>query len=417
MPPQADPTTEQPVVRRRLVGFFCGFDPQGSAHYHNLFVSEGTKQADVSGYQLHVGARKRAGEHAVWWPVDFRASADEPEVHTRYEFLRWDDIVRAHWPRSRWGLIDRTIFATAQMWRNGVMWHAWRTSWPAFVAMGAPGGLLLGLSLAWTALLSLSLYLLGNMHPALGVALLSAGSAALAALGLWGERHTHMDWLMRSLASLVLQGQGEIPELDERLDAFARRMARVAREESYDEILLVGHSSGAMLTMSLMARVLSHLADSDSPPEHSRLPAMSLLTLAHCTPLLSRQPQAQRFRTELQQLAMSQNLNWVDYSAPPDGCCYALVNPAQARDVQLRPGDGPKLLNPRFSELFTPQAYRSLRRDKFRCHFQYMMSGEKPGSYDFFRIVSGPQTLAQYHVNHRSVTDFRQFQCFGGPGP
>jgi hypothetical protein len=39
-----------------------------------------------------------------------------------------------------------------------------------------------------------------------------------------------------------------------------------------------------------------------------------------------------------------------------------------------------------------------LKRQYFRLHFQYMCAFDRPGSYDYFRITAGPQTLADRYA-------------------
>jgi hypothetical protein len=85
------------------------------------------------------------------------------------------------------------------------------------------------------------------------------------------------------------------------------------------------------------------------------------------------------------------------------------------RNEMARGGASPKRLSPRFAEQFTPETYRKLRRDKYRCHFQYLMAFEKPGGYDYFAISAGPMSLRARFASQASIEDFRLLQRFGGP--
>ncbi|MBQ0959264.1 hypothetical protein KAK06_09915 [Ideonella sp. 4Y11] len=393
-----------PAVRRRLVCYLSGFDPQGPAHYHQLYAQEAARQAAVSGHTLQVGRRQRTGEHVAAWEVD--ATIEGSAVQTRYEFLRWDDIVRAHWPRSRWALLRTTLWASWQCWRDGVMWYSWRRSWPAFLALAGPGLAML----IWVLLLAVvgaagAIWWQIGGPVASGVWLLLA-LPALVALGVEAERRTQMAWLMRSLACLVRQGRGQTPDLEARLDLFAQHLAAALQRSEHDEVLLVGHSSGAMLAVSVAARALARL------PVHCGA-RLSLLTLGNCGATLSQQPAAQSYRDELVAVGSSSAVHWLDVSAPPDGCCYALVDPCEG--LSLPPSaPGAKRLNPRFAQLFTPASYERIRHDKYRCHFQYLMASEVVGEYDFFAITAGPRSLQERFAHREGVADFRQFECFGG---
>jgi hypothetical protein len=90
-------------------------------------------------------------------------------------------------------------------------------------------------------------------------------------------------------------------------------------------------------------------------------------------------------------------LCWLDVTAPSDGCCFALIDPTEVcldgLAAELRMPGGPKRLSPRFVQLFSSERYANVRADKYRCHFQYLMSSELRGVYDYFAITAGPLSL------------------------
>lgn len=178
------------------------------------------------------------------------------------------------------------------------------------------------------------------------------------------------------------------------------------------EILVVGHSSGAIMAASIVARALRL-----DPQLCQHGPVLSLLTLGHCIPMLACLPQAISFRAELQTLGTATGLDWLDFSAPPDACCFALVDPLQslpgdAATEAARLPDRPKLLSPRFAQMFDAAQYAPLRRDKFRIHFQYLMASQQVVDYDYFAITAGAQTLAQRFAHLPSDDNFTGLQIF-----
>jgi hypothetical protein len=251
---------------------------------------------------------------------------------------------------------------------------------------------------------------------ALGVAFAALNAAAWWAFAGWAEAKVQMAWLMRSTRFILRQAAGRTPDLEARLDEFGRRVGAAWAAGDVDEVLVVGHSSGAMLAVSTVARALAQAP----PGTASARPPLSLLTLGECIPMLSYQPEAAAFRAELARVATHAAVEWLDITAPPDGCCFALVDPtAPARAASESESTGwraPKRLSARFAQMFDPSEYRLLRRDKYRCHFQYLMASAKPVDYDYFAITAGPSRLRERFAGHRSVDDFRQFQMFGGPG-
>lgn len=392
-------------VRRRCVFYVSGFDPKGAAHYHALYRDEAAKQAAVGGLRLEVGPRKRLPDGNSWWSV--QAEDDAAAVATHYEFMRWDDIVRAHWPRGRLRLWREVLVASWFNLRHGSLWRMFTLCWPPALALFIPFVVLCGLAVA-APLLSL---LAGRAAAGLAghwAAAAPAVAAVLAGLG-WIERRMddrfNMYWLMRSYAFTRLQALGRAPELEARLEAQATRLAQRLREDADDEVLVVGHSSGAIMAACIVQRAL-RLAPGAR---------VSLLTLGQCFPLLSTLPQARRFRAELAHLRDVAGLDWVDVSAPPDASCFALCDPLlQLQPPAPRP-DRPKLVSPRFAEMFDPQEYRRLRRDKLRMHFQYLMASELPAEYDYFRLTAGARTLAERFARLPSVTGFHTLRPFGPP--
>ena len=218
-----------------------------------------------------------------------------------------------------------------------------------------------------------------------------------------------MAWLMRSYAFTTRQAEGKVPALDARLDQHAQTLcARVASSVD-DEVLVVAHSSGAIMAAAVVARVSRLDAELGQ-----RGPRISMMTLGQWLPLLGTLPPAVSFRKELMELARMPGLDWIDFSAPSDGCCFALVDPLDAcgAEVQERMSDRPKLLSPKFQHMFDAPAYRSMRRDRFRTHFQYLMAAQKPVKYDYFAITAGDLTLAERFKDDPSVTDYRDLSPF-----
>jgi hypothetical protein len=133
-------------------------------------------------------------------------------------FLRWDDLVRAQWPRSRWRLAALTLGTTARMVANGSLWRILQTSWPAFLALTLPA-----LSLLVLGLLGLAWGLVWSpwSGPAGGWGAVawavSARWAAWLVLGRtfrWLQSRVQMDWLMRSARYILRQARGQAPELE-----------------------------------------------------------------------------------------------------------------------------------------------------------------------------------------------------------
>jgi len=380
-------------VQRRTVFYVSGFDPKGAGHYHAMYREQSALQSALNGLAIEVGPRQRDGAGNPSWAVQARDG--DTAVHTHYEFLRWDDVVRNHWPKSTARLWRDIVATTIFNLRCASLWRMFKLAWPPAVALFAPFALLCAVIVVFPLLSVLVGGLVLRMSG--GVVFAMAGAAVTACVLAWIawklQARYSMYWLMRSYAFTARQGRNETPDLEARLDLLADRVrARIEQAED-DEVLVVGHSSGAMMAISILARAL-HRSPELTP---AKGPRVALLTLGQWIPLLGLLPGADRFRRELQALATVPALTWIDFSAPPDGCCFALVDPLGACGVACEGAlpDRPKLLSPRFAEMFGPSQYQALRKDKFRMHFQYLMASARRTEYDYFAITAGAVPLGE----------------------
>jgi hypothetical protein len=221
----------------------------------------------------------------------------------------------------------------------------------------------------------------------------SLGLGAIAAVALlrWFKRHDNRVfayYLMHDYAFTASDGGATPVALRARMAAFTDRIAG-ALSEDWDEVLVVGHSSGAHLAVSVLADLLR--AGRGSGPEGASL---GFLSLGHVVPMVSFLPKAQQLRGDLGYLSASAALTWVDVTAPGDGCTYALCDPVAVTGVAPATQLGPLILSAAFTQTLSAERWRALRWRFFRLHFQYMCAFDRPGDYDYFRITAGPLTLA-----------------------
>jgi len=401
-------------IGRRHVFFFSGFDPKGAAYYHRLYKDGAEAQQAATGDHYRVGPRERTDDRLVQhWQVESRAAgaaAGGPgagegngTVFTDLEFLAWDDLVRAQWPKGVLGVAAGSVLAYLAALSSGMaLVRVWKETPRTLVALAYP-------AVFWLLAL-IGALLLGAGAAAL-VSARGAGSVprdilawllgATVCLGfwwcaLWLERQLHTSWLLRIYRFADLWARQRLPDLDQRLDAMAARVFRRVQARDSDEVLLVGFSVGSMLAASVLARVLQKCRQHGDAADMAAAERMlALLTLGQCVPLLGLMPQAQVFRQELAVLASATGLCWTDYSAPGDWGSFALVDPLRICRVAPpgKPALAPRMLSPRFHTLFAPQDYALLKRDKRRLHLQYLMAAPLAGDYDYFRLTAGPARL------------------------
>jgi hypothetical protein len=374
-----DPTGR---VRRRRVFYVPGYDPVPPRKYREIYRREAAAQAAVSGHGIAVSGLP--GQPA--WNVT--AEIDGERTTTRAEVLVWSDIVRAS--------MERGILATYGLTA--------RTAW-VYVASGAlramarlrPGPVIAGLyplaMLTGQALAALAAAALAGWGTTLWLPVWAGwlAGAAVLALALRGFRaldhRLYAHYLMQDYAYAAAHGGACPPELAARIDAFAGRIA-AALDDGPDEVLIVGHSSGAhVAAMTLAALLRSGRAGAEGP-------ALGLLTLGHVVPMASFLPRATDLRRDLAQLAVADRIAWVDVTAPGDGACFALCDPVAVSGVAPPGQRWPLVISAAFSQTLAPETWKRLRRRFHRLHFQYLHAFDRPGDYDYFAITAGPRTLA-----------------------
>lgn len=364
-------------VRHRKVFYLPGYDPFPPRRYREMYRGEGRRQAEMSGYELEVaGVPGGAG-----WDVRF--SEDGGAVAARVEVLVWSDLVQASMSGGVWrsyaGLAQTAWIYVA----SGALWRLARLRKGPVLAVLYPVLVLVaqGLLALWAGLFCLWLVPV----PGLNVALAGAVVWAVLEAGYRADRWLYVHYLMRDYAYAARLKGAYPPDLRSRLSEFAERVVLAAAED-VDEVLLVGHSSGAYLGVTVLAEAVR------SGRLAGRAP-VAFLSLGQVIPMVSALPEAGELRADLELLGHQDAVFWLDVTAPGDGCAFALCDPVAVSGV-ARPGQtGPRIISARFSETLAPERWARLRWRFFRLHFQYLHAFDRPGDYDYFRITAGPQTL------------------------
>ena len=199
------------------------------------------------------------------------------------------------------------------------------------------------------------------------------------------DRRVFAYYLMHDYAHSAGLSGAYPPELETRLAAFKDRI-KEALNEDVDEVLVVGHSSGAYIGVTVLADLIR-----DGVPAGG--PALSYLSLGQVVPMVSFLPRADRLRGDLQFLSESDALAWVDVTAPGDGCAFALCDPVAVTGVARAGQKWPIVISAAFTKTLSPERWQQLRWRFFRLHFQYLCAFDRPGDYDYFQITGGPLTL------------------------
>ncbi|MGR3637306.1 MAG: hypothetical protein ACU0BK_15475 [Shimia sp.] len=374
------------AVRKRRVFYIPGYDPIHPRRYRELYRKEGAAQAEISGYDVALSA-KAAGSGPYGWHV--AATIEEAQVQADFEVLVWSDIVRDSMDQGILGTYGQLIRTAATYIGSGALWHLmWLRKGPVIAALYPVLFLLVQLGVALLVAWGIGAAIAIWLPDWLGL----AGLAAVPPILNWFRKKDgkfFAYYLMHDYAYSA-KSKGEDPaELRARMAEFSDRISE-ALQQDVDEVLVVGHSSGAHLAVSILADMIR---DGRVP---AKGPTLGFLSLGQVVPMVSFLPKAYRLRGDLAYLCQRDEVTWVDVTAPGDGCAFALCDPVSVSGVAPQQGKRwPLVVSAAFTQTLSEARWAELRWRFFRLHFQYMCAFDRPGDYDYFRITAGPKTLAE----------------------
>ncbi|HTV89159.1 MAG TPA: hypothetical protein VME41_09095 [Stellaceae bacterium] len=381
-------------VKKRLVFYCHGYDPEAATRYRRLFAAAFAQLSRRFKIARNIGPVVREESvPADRWTVT--AAGRDWRTETEYEILLWDDLVKRDFGRSWFARLPLLAAAMSEALRSAVMQRLFRLNWQFALFVIYPwaalcacivGGLLLGDAVV--ALLSPAWPL------ALPAKVAIAGVIAVAAMRVLRPflARAHVYHLLDGWIFTSRQAGGRDAEFAARLDRFARHVVAAVRDSDADEVLIVGHSTGTTIACELAARALAL-----DPGFARRGPPVALLTIGSCLPIVAFVRGAEALRRDLARLVTTDALLWVEYQAPQDVLNAFGFDPV--RDLRLdlagAPARNPRIRSARFKETVLPASYRKIRYNFFRMHFHFLMANEVPGEYDYPMIACGPLLLAE----------------------
>ncbi len=380
-------------VQHRHIIYVQGYDPRGLAQYYRMFRTELRKFGRL--YQLDATvSRPQVAPHGetASWTIETEAS--DWQTRTRYDFLRWEDLIQRDLAAPIWRTVFHAIWIYWRVVFSGTFARFWKANWRFATFITYPHFLLLieamcalGIAFAFAR----GLEALGIPDP---FSMAAAAALFLAILGTVLKLSENATYLLYLLADTIWTWEfshRQRPEWDERIDRFARYLIDVAREGEADEIVVVGHSSGSFLGAEIMARALKL-----DPNLGQHGPRVVLLTIGGNFPIVGFHAASQDFRDHLRLLAVEPSIDWIDCQSRKDVMNFFPFDPIAGHSIEVGAARrNPTIVPVRFREIIQPGHYKLFRWKFFRVHFQFVMANELPHAYDFFMIVCGPIPLSE----------------------
>ena len=372
------------MIGRRHVFLIGGYDPITPERQFERFGRSLSSFERTWNVTSKTSAIANISKVSACW--DSEAWGPNWKTRITFEMLRWDDLILRDAQRgllSRLGQSARALFdfvATGTFFRY--VYANWKYAlffiFPFFyVALFALGGA--GIGYAVTRLSGLT------GAPA-AISGLCIAVAIFAGLMHWLGPHGRINHVLDDAIFSRQFLYGQRPEMEQRIDDFATRIIARARQADVDEILVVGHSLGAALTVAAVARGLKQ-----DPQLAKHGPALCVLTVGATIPKFSLHPKGGRFRQATQAVADELSIRWTEYQARDDVVSFYRFDPVTLKRVSRDGSDGrPKIRRVQIHSMMDPESFRRNRHDYMRMHYQFLMGNGQRAPYDYCLIVCGP---------------------------
>jgi hypothetical protein len=374
-------------VRQRLVFFIGGFDPKGASSFYQQHKASFADHSARHSIAYEFSPRTKSQAYCSSWTV--LSIPPNCRVTTQFNYLAWDDIVRAQWARTTGTIVGQACGCLKDFVLTGTIQRLYVISKNVVLAAMFPYALVLGALACVMMATAVTAALAMHWKAPGGLVWWLAGTIGVASswIAFKWLQSVPSTWFLRVVAFARRYATASHPVAPEqqRLAIWSQHIQMQIQSSNADEVLLIGFSAGSILGMALMARCVR---------EDSKLAKkISLLTLGNCIPAAAALPDAHHVRADLHTLGQAQT-RWVDITSPIDWGSFA-----QSDDVVLLAGGQASLqrqyFSPQWHLLFTKSHYQLLKKDKYRVHKQYLQTTDLLGRYDYFAITCGPQSLDQ----------------------
>ena len=372
-------------VAKRLVFHIGGYDPITShASAQRRFVRE------IARFQRTWSVKAAVdGLHDTADQIRWNVTTTGPDwlVETDYRLVRWHDVIEAFGRQSIGSRISVGILAFLDFVLTGTLWRYLLTNWRYALFFLYPL-VMFGLLIAAAFLIAVVAFkVTGSIPIAAGGGL--CGIVAVLA-GPWHWLHLGAlfdDWIFSR--EYIRCGNAEI---EQRLDRLAAELVAAASNSAADEILVIGHSLGAVLAVDLLDRALRL----DPALDRNKTP-VTFLSVGSSILKIGLHPKAIRFRTAMERVANSRAIFWGDYQALIDLLNFYKCRPMAEMGLSTENEAIVRIV--RLSRMLDDDIYRRIRFNYFRLHCQFVSGNDRRTSYDYFMLTCGPvsaksQTLA-----------------------
>ena len=372
------------MIGRRHVFHIGGYDPITPERQFERFCRSLRSFERTWNVSSQTSAIAGTSKVSACWD----AEAWGPNWKTRitFEMLRWDDLILRDSERGMLSRLGQSALSLFNFAATGTLFRYVYANWKYAVFFLFP---YFYVALFW-------LVGAGIGYAVTRLAGLTGAYAAISGLGIAVAIFAGlMRWLgprrriNHVLDDAIFSRQflyGQRLEMEKRIDDFAGRIIERARQADVDEILVVGHSLGAALTLAAVARGLKQ-----DPELGQHGPTLCVLTVGATIPKFSLHPKGDRIRQATQIVAGELSIHWTEYQARDDAVSFYRFDPVTLKRVSRDRSDGrPNIRRVQIHSMMDPASFRRNKHDYMRMHYQFLMGNGQRAPYDYCMIMCGP---------------------------
>jgi hypothetical protein len=383
---------QQPVKKRDVI-FVCGYEISRPEGHHRRFAKE--LPLFEAAWNVKVDLSPPSVDErnytAIW---KLKTRGPNWQVDTDYRMFWWGDIIAADFEMSNLRRFYVGWLAFLDFVLSGALFAYFRTNWRYALFFLYPYVLML---MAGFGGFYVSRWLLGSL-PLGDLISVLIGLACAFVMVMLPPRPLYIGYLLNDwhFASDLVHRRRV--HLDQRLDGFARELVQVARQSTADEILIVGHSLGAVQAIDVVAR-----AKRLDPGFGTKGAPVRIMTIGSSLLKIGLHPKAAELKAAVATVANDPDVYWVEFQAMTDIVNFYKSDPVT--DLNLPAADQPVVQIVRIKHMLKPETYKSLKTDFFRVHRQFVMGNEQRYFYDYYMMCCGPVALPQRVEYHSGAVD------------
>lgn len=381
------------IVKRRGVFFVGGFDPKSPGEFFMRMSRENRRFEDCWGTKVTAAQPQTVAEDITcsrYTTTDPQASP-QWTVETDFHFLSLDDVVLTEFRKPLLTRLGRYARTFANFMVSGTGFAFIRHAWRFFLYFFYPA-LMFILALLISYLVAM-LIAGSGIQLAFPLALLVFFATLVALIRFGGNRYhvLHLMDLWSFSRDFIVQSH---PLIRRKLDRFADNIIAADQSGNYDEILMIGHSTGGALILDAAAR-----AGEKDGGFGARKADVVVLTVGSTALKVGLHPSAGWFRLKISSLFSKHPVGWVEYQCMSDVINFYQTNPPELMgfdSTMQRPFLRQRM---KIKDMLEPVTYKRLRKNFFRIHYQFVFGNNYKYHYDFPAICFGPATVTERASN------------------